>query len=49
MSALMGRLLWSGVKVLLTGAAVEVEARGRGSDVMHLTLKRCHFKVRKIT
>lgn len=49
MSALMGRFLWSGVKVLLTGATVEVEARGRGSDVMYLTLQRHHFKVRKIT
>ena len=49
MSALMGCLLWSGIKVLLTSATVEVEARGCGSDVMYLTFQRRHFKVRKIT
>ena len=45
----MVSLLGGGVKVLLAGAAIEVEASGRGSDVMHLTLQRCHLKVCKIT
>ena len=49
MSAVMVGLLGGGVKVLLAGAAVEVEASGRGSDVMHLTLQRRHLKVCKVT
>ena len=49
MSVVVMGLLGSGVKVLLTGAPIQVEAGGRGSDVMHLPLESGHFQVGQIT
>ena len=49
MSVVVMGLLGSGVKVLLTGAPIQVEAGGCGSDVMHLSLESGHFQVGQIT
>lgn len=49
MPALMVGLLGRGVKVLLTGATVQVEAGGRGSYEVQLPLQRGHLKVGKVT